>query len=165
MKARMFPAASAALLAAAIMVGAESVPGPVTAKTEDLEITARLITDREAQLKAVSSDLKRQYVIVELTVKPRGGYPVTLSRDDFLLRSERDNERATADSPERVAGGSVLVLGSTGGGSGIRSESRDPVFIGGIPGTGAGPPRRVGADSVYGTGPAPASSTVAPSSA
>ncbi|MBI3667876.1 MAG: hypothetical protein HY236_16870 [Acidobacteria bacterium] len=162
MKARML---LGVLLGASMMAGADSAPAPVTAKTEDLEITARLITDQDAQMKAVGSDLKRQYVIVELMVKPRGGYPVTLSRDDFLLRSERDNERGTADSPERVAGGAVLVLGETGGGSVIRSESGDPVFIGGIPGTGGGMPRRIGQNNGVGSSAAPSTTTVAASTA
>ena len=164
MRARIFPAAAGTFLLAVTLAGADSVPA-VTAKTEDLELTARLITEREAQLKAVGSDLNRQYVIVELTVKPRGGYPVTLSRDDFLLRSERDNERATADSPERVAGSAVLVLGSTGGGSAIRSESRDPIYVGGIPGTGTGVPRRIGTqDGGLGNSATPGTTIVTSSS-
>lgn len=142
------------LLAAGAAVAADSPP-TVSAKAADLEISARLITDREAMVTALGSDLKRQYVVVELTVKPRGGYPVTISRDDFLLRSERDNERGTADSPERIAGAAVLVLGSTGGSRPIHSQSGDPVFIGGIPGVpgGAGPPRRIGTqDNTFGSG-------------
>jgi hypothetical protein len=86
----------------------------VSAKSDDVEISARLITGKEPVIQAVGSDLKRQYSIVELTVTPRGGYPVALSRDDFLLRSERDNERSTAEAPERIAGSNVLVITDAG---------------------------------------------------
>ena len=165
MKVRISMAAGA-LLMAAVAARADSPSPFVTAKTGDVEISARLITDRDAQLKAVGSDLNRQYVIVELTVTPRGRYPVTLSRDDFLLRSARDNERATADSPERIAGSSVLVLGSRSTGRPIYSQSGDPVYVGGLPGTGTGPPRRIGAvDDTYGAGAGGGAATVSASTA
>jgi hypothetical protein len=137
-----------------------------SAKTADVEITARLIIDKAALLKLVGSDLKLQYALVDLTVVPRGGYPVTISRDDFLLRSERDNERATPDSPDRIAGSAVLVLGSTGGGRSVYSQSGDPVYVGGIPGVGTGPPRRVGTqDDAYGSGAASGETKVTPGKA
>ena len=134
------------LLMAALLAGGPETPSTASAKTGEVEIFARLLADKEAVSKAVGSDLQRQYVVVELTVTPRGGYPVTLNRDDFLLRSERDNERATADSPDRVAGGAVLVLGGAGGPRRAYSEAGDPVFTGSLPGVGIDDrPRRIGA--------------------
>ncbi len=144
MRAMRFSAILGALALALPGLAADPPPEAVTAKAEDLEITARLILDREAQIKAVGSDLNRQYVLVELTLRPRGGYPVAIRRDDFLLRSGRDNERSTGESPDRIAGGAVLVLGSKGGGRGIHSEAGDPVFVGGLPIPGGGQPRRMG---------------------
>ena len=143
-----------ALLLTAVSWAADSSSAAVSASTSELTISARVIVDKEAVVKAVGSDLKRQYVIVELTVTPRGGYPVTISRDDFLLRSERDNERGTADSPDRVTGPAVLVLGSTGGGRPVYSQSGEPVFVGGVPGVpGSGRPRRIGTqDNTFGSG-------------
>lgn len=123
---------AAALLAfcqADALLGAETgkaQSASVSAKSNDVEISARLITDKDAVVDAVGSDLKRQYSIVELTVTPRGNYPVTLSRDDFMLRSERDNERSAAESPERIAGSNVLVVtdaGATHAGSAPPSSS------------------------------------------
>lgn len=145
-------AAIAPLLSSAAALAADPPRPAVSAKTADLELSARLILERDAQLRAVGSHLNRQYVIVELTVTPRGGYPLVLSRDDFLLRSERDNERGTADSPERIAGAAVLVLGSSRSGPGFHTESGDPIYVGGLPGT-ADPPRRVGAvENTFGAG-------------
>jgi hypothetical protein len=121
-----------------------STPEVQTAQTTEMKLVARLIADKDLQTKAVGSDLKRQYVIVEVTITPRGGYPVTIARDDFLLRSERDNERGTPDSPDRVTGEGVLVVGAKGNGrTPIRSENNQPVFVGGLPGTGS-MPQRVG---------------------
>ena len=153
-------------LAAGCLTAADA-PATVSTKTTEMEITARLINDKQAVMTAVGSDLKRQYTVIEVTVTPRGGYPVTITRDDFLLRSERDNERATADSPERVAGSAVLVLGSAGGGRQVYSQSGEPVFVGGVPGVpGSGPPRRMGTQDNQlgnGTANAPGLATATPS--
>ncbi len=147
------------LLGIALATGALAAadgPAPVSAKTTEMEITARLINDKQGVQAAVGDELKRQYTVVEVTVVPRGGYPVKITRDDFLLRSERDNERATADSPERVAGAGVLVLGGSSAGRPVYSQSGEPVFVGGMPGVpGSGPPRRMGTqDNQFGSGTA-----------
>ncbi len=153
------------LLPGWLVAGQPAAP-TASAKTVDAEISAKLIIDKETLIKLVGSDLKQQYALVELTVVPRGGYPVTISRDDFLLRSERDNERASPDSPDRITGSAVLVLGSTGGGRSVYSQSGDPVYVGGIPGTGTGPPRRIGAqDDTYGSGAASGETKVTPGKA
>jgi hypothetical protein len=137
----------------------------VTQKAADLEIAARLILEKEAQIQAVGSDLNRQYVIVEVKVTPRGGYPVAISREDFLLRSSRDNERSTAESPDRIAGSAVLVMGAAGASRrGVFSEANDPVFVGGLPGTGDRP-RRLGGDDAIGSTPGEAETTVTKSQA
>ncbi|MBI3693592.1 MAG: hypothetical protein HY238_01955 [Acidobacteria bacterium] len=149
------------LAMAALLAGGPETAPTVSAKTGDVEIFARLLIDKQTLVSAVGSDLKRQYAVVELTVTPRGGYPVTLNREDFLLRSERDNERATADSPDRVAGSAVLVLGGTGGSRRAYSEAGDPVFVGGLPGVGTGPPRRIGTqENTIGSGGEAGESTV-----
>jgi hypothetical protein len=134
-----WPVLVGALLAAesAAAAAADTSAAPVMARTEDVELFARLIIDRQAVANAVGSDLKRQYAIVELTVVPRGGYPVTISREDFLLRSERDNEHSTADSPDRIAGDAVLVLGPDG-----RTQPARTVLSGGLPGIRLGGPER-----------------------
>ena len=148
---------------AGLLVAAVETAVWVTEKAADMEISARLILDKEAQVKAVGSDLNRQYVIVEVKLSPRGGYPVTIAREDFLLRSARDAEKSTAESPERIAGAAVLVLGARGEGRPIYSQSGDPVFVGGLPGTG-GRPRRIGCDdSTYGNASGAAEATVAAS--
>ncbi len=130
----MLARASLAVLLAAGVSAESPPPAPVSGRTVEVEITARLIIDKEGQIKAVGSDLKRQYAIVELTVVPRGGYPVTLSRDDFLLRSERDNERSTADSPDRIAGSATLVVTMSGGEGRTRTGiGLGPIMVGGAP--------------------------------
>lgn len=152
------------LAMAGVLVAAGETALWVTEKAADTEISARVILDKEAQVKAVGSDLNRQYVIVEVKLSPRGGFPVTFTREDFVLQSSRDAEKSTAESPERIAGPSVLVLGSRGETRPVYSQSADPVYVGGLPGTG-GRPRRLGSDDTYGNASGPAEATVAASQA
>lgn len=153
---------AATLATAGLLLAAGEAPIWVTEKAADVEISARVILDKEAQVKAVGSDLNRQYVIVEIKLVPRGGYPVTMTREDFLLRSARDAEKSTAESPERIAGSAVLVLGEGGQSRPIYSQSGDPVFVGGFPGT-SGRPRRLGSEDTIGNSGGATEATVAPS--
>lgn len=126
-----------------------------TAKLEDMELKVRLIRDTDEMRARLGSDLDREFIVVETEVRPLYNTKVVLNRDDFLLRSYRNNDRSRAQSPERIAGGSVLVVGSgrTTRGAGVFSESREPVVIGGAPGTGTRPRRIDGpADGIGGGG-------------
>jgi len=155
---------AATLATAGVLLAAGDLPVWVTEKAADVTISARVILDKEAQVQAVGSDLNRQYVIVEVKLVPRGGYPVTMTREDFLLRSARDAEKSTAESPERIAGSAVLVLGEGGQSRPIYSQSGDPVFVGGFPGTG-GRPRRLGSEDTFGAPAGATEAAVAPSKA
>ena len=108
---------------------------------EDVEIRARLVRDAEEIAALVGGDLDREFILVELEVKPLYNTNVILTREDFELHAFRNNERSSAASPDQVAGESVLVLGKgqvTRSG-GVFSESREPVIVGGAPGTGTQP--------------------------
>ncbi len=155
---------AATLATAGVLLAAVEPPVWVTEKAADVTISARVILDKEAQVKAVGSDLNRQYVIVEVKLVPRGGFPVAMTREDFLLRSARDAEKSTAESPDRIAGAAVLVLGEGGQSRPIYSESGDPVIVGGFPGTG-GRPRRLGSEDTIVNSGGPAEAKVAPSKA
>jgi len=103
--------AAATLLVAAAAAWAADPPGvPVAAKTADLELSARLILDRDAQLRAVGSDLSRQYVIVELRVTPRQGggrrnQPVQRSGPpDAPTRQAREKEMPLGETRQPVSG-------------------------------------------------------------
>jgi hypothetical protein len=132
---------------------AENPSAWFSAKLDDLELKARLVRDSEEIRSLVGADLDGEYVLVEVELRPLYNTLVTLSRSDFLLRSYRDNERSEAQSPDRIAGASVLVLGKgkmtrVGG---LQTSSVDPVIIGGAPGTGS-QPRRIDNPSNLGVG-------------
>jgi hypothetical protein len=113
-----------------------------TTRLPDVEFRYRLIQEPE-QIKALlGDDLDKEFMLVELEIKPFYGTKLKLDRNDFLLRSRADNEKSYAQSPSRIAGSAVFSLEThkTGGG-GVFGQSNDPLIIGGAPGTGTNPRR------------------------
>jgi hypothetical protein len=113
------------------------------AKLADAEFKVRLIRDTAEMQSLFGSDLDGEFLVAEVDVRPLYNTNVVLDRSDFLMRSYSNNDTSMAQSPDRIAGSSILVLG-TGGptrveGGGVFSESRDPTIIGGAPGTGSRP--------------------------
>jgi hypothetical protein len=129
-------------------------PSPwLSSKLDDLELKARLVRDPEEIRSLVGSDMDGEYLLVEVELRPLYNTLVTLSRSDFLLRSYSDNNRSDAQSPDRIAGPSVLVRGKgkMRQGGNVFTDSNDSVIIGGAPGTGS-KPRRIGSPDNSGIG-------------
>jgi hypothetical protein len=113
------------------------------AKLKDLEIKVRLVRDAAEITALLGSDLDKEYTLAEVELVPLYNTKVTVTRDDFLLRYYQNNERSVAESPDQIAGSSVLVLGKgvRSGGGNVFTQSDEPVIIGGAPGTGTRPRR------------------------
>ena len=95
---------------------------------EDVVFNVRLVRDLRDITRLLGSDLDKEYILLELDVKPLYNATVQLSRDDFVLRSYRYGDRSFAQSPDRIAGEAVLVLtegrARSGGGGGSEIETR-----------------------------------------
>jgi hypothetical protein len=133
--------ALAGLVAAGADDKAKTAPEPKTvasgtASDEKIEIAARAFLDKESMKEALGSDMGAGYLIVEVTVTPKGEEKLDLDLDDFLLRSDKDGQHSRPLTPSQVAGGAVMVVKSVGGqqGRGMGDQRRVP--IGGYPGGG-----------------------------
>ena len=125
----------------------------VTSRLQDVEFRVRLIQEPEQIQALLGNDLDKEFMVVELDVKPLYGSKIHFDRNDFVLRSRADNEKSYAQSPSRIAGAGVFSMEQrrTSGG-GVFGQSNDPLIIGGAPGTGTRP-RRVGqAPNTVGSG-------------
>ena len=122
-----------------------------TEKLADAEFKARLVLDPAEISEVLGSDLDMDYILVEMEVRPLYNSKVNLRRDNFILRSRRDNERSSADTPDRIAGETVLIVGEGRArtGSGIFGQETGTV-IGGTPGTGTQPRRIPGQGGSFG---------------
>ncbi len=148
----------ASLLLAAGSAGAAD-PGWVHFKTDDAEFGARLVLGRDEVKSLLGNDLDGDYILVQLNIRPLYNYRLVLERDDFTLRSRRDNERSRGMSPDEIAGESVLVLGRRRAGSGgVFGDSQGPV-IPGNPGTDNRPRRLPSGNPSIGSGLSASGST------
>jgi hypothetical protein len=115
-------------------------PAP-SAKTGNakIEMTAALYVDRAAIKELLGSDLDGYFVVVDVRLSSKTGEEFAVSRDDFLLRTDRDGERSKPFAPSQIAGRGALVVNRTSDGGGIGADNRGPQFGGmGMGGPGLG---------------------------
>lgn len=135
---------------AAALIAAPPSDTLVEGKAQDSQVAleVKLNLDREQAKKVVGVDPGENIVVLEVQVTPAAGKKVDISWDDFLIRSDRDGQRATAMHPAQIAGDTVLVIKNRGGtqGEAMSERRRIPYGVPGIPGSG-GPPATLPGDS------------------
>jgi hypothetical protein len=138
---------------------AEKKNQPVQTSNEIVQISGQAFADRKAVTGLLGTDPAMDLIVLDVKVSPRGESLVAIDLDDFTLISRKDGQRSQPLVPSQIAGKGALVVSSTkyGGGSGVMSQNRGPIW-GGIPGSGDRP-RRLGADEEGGTGGTVAEST------
>jgi hypothetical protein len=128
------------VLSAAVAVWAADKPLP-TGQAEDkyvrLEVTAYL--DKESARKAVGGELEEGFVVFDVKLTPREGQKLTIIRDDFLIRSDKDGQRGQPYTPSQIAGSSVMIVRTGYEGGSVMREDRGPAW-GGL---GGGAPGRM----------------------
>jgi hypothetical protein len=115
-----------------------------SAENEVVELTATAMADPQAVKQVLGSDLGGHYIVIDVHLAPRDGRKVSVSRDDFLLRTDKDGERTTPFAPSQIAGKGALVV-TTG------AASRGTVMAG-EPGPGWGPYGPLGGGGIMGGG-------------
>ena len=106
------------------------------ASDEKINIAAKAFLDRDSMKQAVGGDPGVGYIVVEVTVTPKGDEKVSLDLDDFLLRSDKDGQHSRPLTPSQVAGNAVMVVKSVGGTQGRGMGQQNRVPIGSYPGGG-----------------------------
>jgi hypothetical protein len=132
---------SCILLTAAIAFAAGKGPPSAQAANEKLAIHATAYLDKESIRSVVGAEMQDGIVVILVKLSPKAG-PVPVQLDEFLLRSDKDGQRATPYTPSQIAGSSVLMVGSKYGGGGVAMQENGPIW-GGIGGT---MPRRMPGD-------------------
>ncbi len=128
-----------ALAVVAACLGADKKPPEGTALNSALEITAKLYTDKDDIKKLLGSDLDGYFTLVDVRMAPKTGSKLAVTRDDFVLRSDKDGQRALPFHPSQIAGSGVLVVSTTSGGS-ISADNGGTVWGPPL----GGPPTRIG---------------------
>ncbi len=108
-------------------------------ESEVAEITATLYMDKSAVTSLIGHPLDGDYIVVDLRLVPRGEKPLSVLRDDFLLRSDRDGQKCQPFAPSQIAGQGTLMVSSTGSGGALMGDNNGPIWGGTV-----GQPGRLG---------------------
>jgi hypothetical protein len=104
-----------ALLSTAVFLSAapKKTSGSAHGENEDLSLTVTLYTGAADIQNLLGSDLGGHYYVAQVKVEPKYGKDVTVDRDDFVLRTDKDGEREQPYAGSQIAGRSALVVGRT----------------------------------------------------
>jgi hypothetical protein len=79
-------------------------------ENEDFILTVTLHIDPADVKEVIGSDLDGHYIVADVKVDPKYGKDVSIYRDDFQLRPDRDGEKAKPYAGSQIAGRAALVL-------------------------------------------------------
>ena len=102
-------AVSALLLPAA---GNKKIVGSARGENQDLILHVTLYLDADSVNQIVGSDLGGHFFVADVKVDPKYGKEISIDRDDFVLRTDKDGEKATPFAPSQIAGRAALVVPS-----------------------------------------------------
>ncbi|HVW86438.1 MAG TPA: hypothetical protein VHB50_17250 [Bryobacteraceae bacterium] len=129
--------AIALALCAAVWAREKKLPsGDAANETVDAAVTA-LDSDELKQI--FGTDFDNGYEVIEVTLTPKGGKPLDVHLDDFLLRSEQTGEHSGPLAASQIAGQGTLVVHRTQQkGSGTSWGGFGGIMMGGGIGGGGG---------------------------
>lgn len=136
----------AILLFALLLPCAANNDAPPTAKASNdkIAISATLFNDQASVERALGAKLDKGFIIVRVTLEPKGDEPIAVYRDDFTLHSFNDGQKCSPFYPSQIAGNAQLVI--TSGSSGALAAQDNGTVWGPGPG-GSGPPHRLPGNS------------------
>jgi hypothetical protein len=146
----MLPRFVALILASALLVSAAAKKTIATGRgeNEDLILNVTVYTDSAAVKEALGDDLVGHYIVAQVKVEPKYTKEITIDRDDFVLRTDKDGDHTRPMAPSQVAGRGGLVLTRTLGPGGEGAERSRGWSIGGMGmgggGRGTGGPENTG---------------------
>ena len=101
-------------------------------ENEDLILNVTVYTDSAAVKEALGDDLGGHYIVAQVKVEPKYTKEITIDRDDFILRTDKDGDRTKPMAPSQIAGSGGLVLTRTAGPGGEGAERSRGWSIGGM---------------------------------
>ena len=128
------------LTALALQPASKKNVATATGENEDLRLTVTMYLEKSDVKELTGSDLGGHYFIADVKVEPKYGKTVSVERDDFLLRTDKDGEKAQPFAASQVAGRGALIVSqvtdNTGVGSPGWTGATGPVIRGGGMGSG-----------------------------
>ena len=136
----MVPRLLAIFLGSALLVSGAAKKTTATARGEndDVILNVTIYIDSAAVKEALGDDLGGHYIVAQVKVEPKYTKEITIDRDDFILRTDKDGDRTKPMAPSQIAGRGSLVLTGTQGPGGQGAERSRGWSLGGPIGMGGG---------------------------
>ena len=128
-------------LLAALLMGSpakKKTVGSARGENEDLVLEATIYADPADVKELLGDDLGGHYIVAEVKVEPKYGKEISIDRDDFALRTDKDGEKAKPFVGSQIAGREALIVTRTEDASNKHHPGISIGGMGGGMGTGSG---------------------------
>jgi len=98
-------------------------------ENEDLILSVTLYTAPADVKELIGDELGGHYIVAEVKVEPKYGKTINIDRDDFVLHTDTNGEKATPFAPSQIAGREALIVTQT-----AAKQSKTGIMIGGMGG-------------------------------
>jgi hypothetical protein len=116
---RLIPLTTVAIVLSASMAAKDAPKAYNEISAETVTLSGKAYTDPAAIKQLIGNDLGGHYIVIQMTVTPKGDKPLNVNLNDFQLFCERDGDRSQPQTPAEIAATDSLVLkrGESGVGS------------------------------------------------
>src|SRR5579863_7521172 len=117
------------VLLAALVLGAaakKQTIGTGRGENEDLILAVTLYCEPSDVKELIGDDLGGHYIVAEVKVQPKYGKEINIDRDDFVLRTDKDGEKAQPFAASQIAGREAIIVTRT-----EAKEKKGGISIGG----------------------------------
>src|ERR1700729_2376531 len=100
----------------AVFLNAAKKPtvGSGRGENEDVILSITLYTAPTDVKELIGDDLAGHYIVAEVKVEPKYGKTIDIDRDDFVLHTDSNGEKATPFAPSQIAGREALIVTEAG---------------------------------------------------
>ncbi|MEO8596564.1 MAG: hypothetical protein ABI759_24820 [Candidatus Solibacter sp.] len=116
---------------------AKKITGSGRGENDDVILNVTIYADSASIKEALGDDLGGHYIVAQVKVSPKYTKEISIDRDAFALRTDKDGDRTKPMAPSQIAGGGSLVLTGVQGPGGLGAERSRGWSIGGM-GVGGG---------------------------
>lgn len=85
-------------------------PSPARGENLDLILSVTLYDDPALVKGLLGTDLDGHYIVADVKVEPKYGKDILIDRADFVLRTEKDGEKATPFAPSQITGKDAVIV-------------------------------------------------------
>jgi hypothetical protein len=116
----------------ALLLGApakKQTVGSGRGENEDMILSVTLYTTPADVKELIGDDLGGHFIVAEVKVEPKYGKTLNIDRDDFVLHTDENGEKAKPFAPSQIAGREALIVTQNGA-----KEKKTGLTIGGMGG-------------------------------